>query len=169
MRKKGRSASVKHGRMIEVIASLTVVTLVFPICAKAEGRARIYVYVQTETPARSWFPVWCDKAVVAKVKRGRFFALNVAPGRHMIREEKGVPVFIDVGSGDESFVRLEWRNGDTGGPALPIWQAVPPSEARQDMTCLTYIDADKALSKSVPEQDPRGPPQLERRSKDEAK
>lgn len=152
-------------RLVHVArAIVTVVALTPLLSAQAEGLARIYVYVQMDTPARSWFPVSCDKAVVAKLKRGRFFAVNVAPGRHMVSDEKGVPVFVDARSGEEPFVRLEWRNGDVGGPALPVWQVVPPSAARGDLIYLTYIEADKVLSRSVPKADPRKPPKLERRS-----
>ncbi len=52
----------------------------------AEALTQVYVYVQQETPARSWFPVWFDGVVVAKIKRGRFFVINAAPGRHTVRE-----------------------------------------------------------------------------------
>jgi hypothetical protein len=124
--------------------------------------ARIYVYVQQETPARSWFPVSCDGAVVAEIKRGKFFAINVAPGRHMLSEEKGVPTFVDARSGRDSFIRLNWHV-EVGQPAIPVWEIVAPSSARKDMLDLTYIDVGRVLSKSVPKKDPRGPPHLTRR------
>src|SRR5437870_11118367 len=84
-------------------------------CARAQSVAQIYVYVQRETPARSWFPVSCDGSLVAKVKRGKFFAINVSPGRHVVSDEKGIPAFIDVRSGGQAFVTLGWRNGERGG------------------------------------------------------
>jgi hypothetical protein len=148
------------------IAIIAVVTLMLLPSARAEGLARIYVYVQLETPARSWFPILCDGTVVAKLKRGRFFVVNVAPGRHMLSDKEGVPVFVDVRSGEKSFIYLEWRNGEVPGPALPVWTVADRDRARRDMIYLTYIDADKALSKSVPKTDPReGPqPRLRRRS-----
>ncbi len=65
----------------------------------------------------------------------------------MLSGEKGLPVFVDARSGDESFVRLEWRNGELAGPALPVWEVVPRATAREDMIYLPYIDADEALSK----------------------
>jgi hypothetical protein len=86
----------------------------------------------------------------------------------MLSDEKGVPVFVDARSGKKSFVRLEWRNGAVGGPALPVWEVVPQSVARGDMIYLTYIDADKAVSRSVPKSNPRTPPQLKRRSRPDA-
>ena len=81
----------------------------------------------------------------------------------MLSDEKGVPVFVDARSGKESFVRVEWRNGELGGPAIPVWEVAPRPVAREDMIYLTYIDADKVLSRSVPKRDPREPPHLMRR------
>ena len=125
-------------------------------------RARIYVYVQQETPVRSWFPVSCDGIVVAEIKRGRFFAINVGPGRHMLREERGVPTFVDARSGRDSFIRLNLHI-EVGQRPIPVWEVVDAASAHGDMLTLTYIDAAKALSKSVPKKDPRGPPRLTRR------
>jgi hypothetical protein len=73
-----------------------------------------------------------------------------------------------VRTGSEAFVRVAWRNGERGGPLLPVWDAVPPSVASRDMMYLTYIDTDKVLSKSVPTTDPRKLPQLQlkRRNQD---
>jgi hypothetical protein len=149
-------------RRIPYIAIVAIIGLMPLPSPLAQGPARIYVYVQIETPARAWFPVSCDGTVVAKIKRGRFFAINVAPGRHMLSEEKGVPVFVDVRSGQESFVRLNWHI-EVGKPAIPVWEVVTWPAASSDMIYLTYIDAGKVLSKSVPKKDPRGPPRLTRR------
>ena len=144
------------------IAVIPLLALTLSQPAWAEQLARIYVYVQQETPARSWFPVSCDGVVVAEIKRGRFFAINVAPGRHMVSEEKGVPVFVEARAGRDSFVRLEWHI-EVGQSAIPVWETVARSGAHDDMLSLTYIDAGRALSKSVPKRDPRGPPRLSRR------
>lgn len=147
------------------IAMIAAVTLTLWRPVVAEGQTPIYVYAQLETPARSWFPIWCDGTIVAKLKRGRFFVVNVAPGRHMLSDGKGVPVWVDAHSGKESFARLDWRM-EVGGPAISVLQVIPRCTARGDMPSLTYIDADKALSKSVRKTDPRKrePPRLRRRS-----
>jgi len=147
------------------LAIIAVVTLMPVPSARTEGLARIYVYVRLETPARSWFPIRCDSAVVAELKRGRFFAVNVVPGRHMLSDGKGVAVVVDARSGEEAFVSLDWRS-EKGGPAISVLQVVPPPQARSEMRYLVYIDADKVLSRSVPKKDPREIPQprLRRRS-----
>jgi hypothetical protein len=144
------------------IVIAAALTLIVPRLAWTGELVRIYVYVQQETPARSWFPVSCDGAVVAEIKRGRFFAVNVAPGRHMLSEEKGVPTFVDARSGRDSFIRLNWHI-EVGQRPIPVWEIVDAASAYGDMLTLTYIDAAKALSKSVPKKDPRGPPRLTRR------
>src|SRR5438876_12073367 len=154
------SASVM--RQTTHIAMVAVVTLMPLTSAHSRDLARIYVYVPMEAAARSWFPISCDSTVVAKLKRGRFFAVNVAPGRHMLSDEKGVPVSVDARSGEESFVRVDWRM-EVGGPAISVLQVVPPSAARSEMIYLTYIDASKVHSKSVSKKDPREPPRLLRR------
>jgi hypothetical protein len=73
----------------------------------AADSARVYVYARWETPARSWLPISCDGEVVAKLKQGTLFAIDVTPGRHNLGSDRGVPVFVDVRSGDEVFVRLD--------------------------------------------------------------
>lgn len=152
----------KHlrGLTAPFIIAIAIATLL--PSAHAESRVRIYVYVQAETPARAWFPIWCDGKAVARIKRGRFFVMYVAPGRHMLSDEKGVPVFIDARSGHKSFVRLDW-NVKVDGPEISVLNGVAASTARKDMLYLSYIDANQSLSESVPKTDPREPPQLRRR------
>lgn len=141
---------------------ILIVTLTALPSACADARARIYVYVQMETPARSWFPIWCDGNVIARIKRGRFFVIFVAPGRHMLSDEKGVPVFVNARSGQKSFVRLDWHV-NVGGPEISVLNEVSPGTAHSDMIYLSYIDTNQSLSGSVPKADPREPPQLRRR------
>jgi hypothetical protein len=144
-------------------AAAAASSLILLASAGAQPTAQIYVYVQHESPVHSWFPVWCDGVLVAKIKPGRFFVINVAPGQHEISEEKGVPTFVKVRPGNKAFVRLEWRYGEPGGSALPVWEEVSQSAAHNDMTRLAYIDADKAVSKLVPRSEPRELPRLMRR------
>lgn len=130
--------------------------------ARADDSARIYVYVQDATPAHSWFPVWCDGKVVAKIKHGRFFVINVPPGRHMLSEEKGVPVFVDAKSRQKFFVRIDWRIL-MDEPAIPVLQVMDAATAHNDLLYLSYIDPVQSLSKLVPKSEPRDEPQLRRR------
>jgi len=154
---------MRHGAHVTIIA--LAATLIPSLAAVAESPARIYVYVvPMETHARSWFPITCDGTVVARVKRGRFFAINVAPGRHLLSDEKGVPVSVDARSGEDLYVTLGWRV-EVGGPAISVLQVVVPAVGSRDIIDLTYVDADKVLSQSVPKTDPRPAPHLMRRGK----
>jgi hypothetical protein len=69
--------------------------------------ARVYVYVKIDAVVRSWRQVLCDGALVAEVKRGKFFVLNLASGKHTLSDTDGIPVSLDVRSGKDYFVRLE--------------------------------------------------------------
>jgi len=95
-----------------------------------------------------------------------FFAINVPPGRYALSAEASVPAFVDVRSGEESFVRLDW-NFELGRPAIPVIDNVRPLPARKEMMYLSYINAKKVLSSSVPKTDPHEPPQLRLKRRDE--
>ena len=145
------------------IALVTLFVLMPLPSGRAEDSARIYVYAKFGTAARSWLPISCDGPVVAKLKHGKFLAVDVAPGQHVLGiASGGVPVVVDVRPGEESFVRLGWHR-DRGAPAIPVLGVVEPAHAHREMNRLRCIDADKALSKSVPKADPRDPPRLRRR------
>lgn len=149
------------------IALIALITLLTSASGVADGPARIYVYADRNTVARSWRPISCDGTVVAKLKRGTFFAINVAPGRHVLSDGKSVPAIIDVRSGEETFVRLDWVFLE-GEPATPVFSKVAASVAARDMIYLPYIDANKVLSISVSKTDPRTPPQLRLKTRDES-
>jgi hypothetical protein len=146
-------------------------TSVVPIAALASALAlppqdatRIYVYAQRDTAARSWIAISCGGAVVAELKRGTFFAINVAPAAYTLFVDKGVPLSIDAHPGEESFVRLDWRYG-MDRPPIPVLAKVRQSEARKEMKFLSYISAKRVHSSLVPKTDPSPPiqPQLRRR------
>lgn len=53
-----------------------------------------------------WVDIACDEETVAKVKAGRFFVMNLPPGRHALSAREGIPVFMETRSGEKSFLRL---------------------------------------------------------------
>lgn len=150
-------------QMTRTAAVVVALSVTFVTCAWAQNPTQVYVYVQHETPARSWFPVRFDGVVVARIKAGRFFVIDASQGRHMVSGKNGVPVFFHSKPGEKVFVRVEWRNGELSGPALPVWEVVSQATAHSDMLLLVYIDSDKAVSKLVPKADPRKPPPLRHR------
>lgn len=160
------ACSVGNMKILRRRATIVVAMLlssILTVSARAAKPAEVFVYVQHYTPARFWFPVRFDGVVVAKIERGRFFVIDASPGRHMVSGKNGVPVFVDARPGKKVFVRLEWINGVLGGPALPAWEVADRATAHNDLLLLAYIDADKAISKSVPKTDPRKRPLLRHR------
>ncbi len=148
---------------MRIVAVVTLFVLIPLPSARVGDSARIYVYAKFGTAARSWLPISCDGPVVAKLKHGKFFAVDVALGQHVLGiASGGVPVVVDVRPGEESFVRLGGHR-DRGAPAIPVLSVVEPAHLQREINRLRYIDADKTISKSVPRADPRDPPRLKRR------
>jgi hypothetical protein len=106
----------------------------------------------------------CDGERIAEVKRGLFFAVNVRPGRHSLSLAEGVPISIEVRSGAQAFVRLDW-NHDVRRPPIPALTSVVEQRAMREMRFLTYVDSKRIHSTVVPGVDPRPPenPQLRTR------
>jgi len=95
----------------------------------------------------------CDDKIVAKVKAGRFFVVNVTPGRHAVSAGDGIPVFMETRPGEKSFLRVD-REVD-GQTVMLVLTKVDSSEAAKEIVHLAYIDAAKVLSSSVLKEDPR--------------
>lgn len=130
------------------------------------GSARVYVYAQRDTAARSWIAISCSGIVVAELRKGRFFAINLAAGRYTLSLEKGVPLSLDLRSGEESFVRLDWNYG-IGRPPIPVLSKVRRTDARREMKYLSYIGVKKAHSSLVSRTDPIQPVVPRLRTRDE--
>lgn len=133
--------------LIARFVRLLIIT-VLALSASAEQLSRIYVYARRETPARGWLPVFCDSQV-AEIRRGAFFAINVSLGHHVLGLEKGVPISVEAGSGEEAFVRLDWHH-KVGRPPIPAFKNVRFELATKEMRFLSYADAKRLRSASVP-------------------
>jgi len=133
----------------------------------AEQRTGIFIYSSWEYPARSWVPVSCDGTLVAKVKRGRFFSINVGPGTHTLTQNDGIPLVVNARPGQQIFVQLEQQVSDepSGKVVLPVLQVVAPEQARKEIIHLVYVDSDKLYSSAVSREDPTQliPPRLKQR------
>lgn len=153
------------GRLIRMFVTPLLALMPRDVCWP-QDLARIYVYSQQETPARSWLLITCDGTPVAKIKRGRFFAINVAAGHHFLSSSKGVPLSVDVPRGGESFVRLGWQI-DIGEPPILVFETVPPPVARNEMRFVVYIDSKRVMSSSVSKTNPRPPPEPRLKRRDD--
>ena len=131
---------------------------------KPEPVGQIYVYANWELPERKWVDIACDEEIGAKGKAGRYFVMNLPPGRHVVSVGDGIPVFVEERSGEKSFLRVG-REVD-GQAVMLVLTKMDSTEAGKEMVHLAYIDAAKAFSSSVPKEDPRDPrrqPQLKTR------
>jgi len=120
---------------------------------KPDPLEQVYVYADWDLPEHRWLDVACDEEIVAKVKAGRFFVMNLPSGRHTIAVRDGIPIFIEVRSAERSFLRLG-RQVD-GQTVMLVLSKMDSTEANKEMVNQAYIDASKALANSVPKEDPR--------------
>jgi hypothetical protein len=132
---------------------------------KPEPFGQIYVYANWQLPERKWVEIACDNEIAAKVKAGRFFVINLPPGRHVLSESDGMPAFVEVRSGEKSYLRLD-REID-GQTVMPVLTRMNPDEAEKEISHLAYIDAAKAVSNSVPRKDPRNIPQPQLKTRED--
>jgi hypothetical protein len=126
----------------------------FPALAADSGR--IYIYAQRSTAAHSWLAIACDDVVLAKVKRGFFFAFDAPPGHHTLSVKNGVPAIVDVRSNVDSYLRLDWSM-EVGRPPVPVLSTIAPPSARSEMRFLSYVDSRHIDAASVLRTDPRPP------------
>lgn len=142
-------------------------TAAFPL--KAQTPTRIYVYADWDSPLHSWISVYCDGTLMAKVKRGKFLAINTTPGRHTLEVGEGVPVFVDVSVGKEVFATVGHvvQLTETGKLDIPVISVVSGQEAQLKIIHLVYIDAREMYSPAVSRTDPSldWEPALKKRSK----
>jgi hypothetical protein len=153
-------------RYAKGICVVAIAALASALALLAEDTARIYVYAQRDTAARSWIAISCGNAVVAELRRGTFFAINVAPGAYTLFVDNGIPLSIEAHSGEESFVRLDWNYAIDRAP-IPALSKVGQSQARKQMKFLSYISAKRIHSDQVPKTDPSPPVQQELHRRDE--
>src|SRR5262245_24639610 len=132
--------------------------------AVADESSRVFIYSQRGTPARSWMTIICDGEKIAEVKQGFFIGANVRPGRHSLTLADGVPISVEVRSGAEAFVRIDWSH-DIRRQPIPVLSSVVEETARREMRFLSYVDGKRIHSTLVLREDPRPPenPQLKTR------
>jgi hypothetical protein len=136
-------------RYVVVAATL----LFLSVALMADDLAKVYVYARRDTAARTWLSISCDNLVVAELKQGAFFAIEIAPGRHAFLLENGIPLVLDAQTGQDSFVRLDWSYG-IDRPPIPVLTKVLQPEARVEMKYLSYVNAKRVHSSLVPRTDP---------------
>jgi len=84
-------------------ARVTLIALATIQAALSGKSSYIYVYADPHVAASSWQPVSCDGVIVARIKRGNFFALTVASGRHACAIDNGPPTFVVIEPNQDVF------------------------------------------------------------------
>ncbi len=139
--------------------SVAFCLLCLPRFADAQQAERVYIYSSHESGMRSKLAISLDGTILAKLKRGTFFAVNTTEGRRIISTSKGVPLFVDLKAGQQAFVRLGMR-AEVGELSTVVFDSMPPRVASQEMRFVLYIEAKDVLSASVPKTDPRPAPDM---------
>ena len=149
-----------------------VFILIFAACSFAatdptKPAIQVFMFADREAPPRSWVPISCDGTVVAKIKQGKFFTINLTPGKHVFSQGDGIPLFVDIHKGEQLFIQLErqTRADASGKSDVTALVEVDPTWARKILAYLTYIDTDKRFSPAVLMEDPTvsSRPQLKQR------
>jgi hypothetical protein len=149
-------------RLFRLLVLLVMVALA---AAGEDEGARIYIYARRGSPATKWIAISSNGGPVAEVREGRYFRIDVPPGRYTLAPADGTPLVIEAVARTKSYVRLDW-NYVMGRAPLPLLSTVAEGPARLEMRYLTYIDAKHVRSGAVPKRDP-DPPfdlQLQRRN-----
>lgn len=146
---------------------LAVTLALLPFLA-AQDSAKIVVYLPWDSPQRGRLMIFCDGTRMAEVQAGRFFVINVEPGRHVLVAGDGIPTTVDVRAKGESFVRVarETEIGPSSKTSISVLEALYLEQARLDMINLVYVSPKKIFSTSVNQEDPflQQPPKLKTRS-----
>ncbi|BDC52903.1 hypothetical protein F183_A52180 [Bryobacterales bacterium F-183] len=128
--------------------------LLFAAFAALAEETHVFMYAQRDTPARSWLTVFCNDTPVAKIKKGRFFALALPAGSYTLGIGQGVPYPLTVQSARDQYIRVEWHH-HMGRAPIPALSEVREEVARKEMRFLSYVEAKQIESQRVPPQDPR--------------
>lgn len=84
-------------------------------------------------------PFYVDNTQVASIQNGRYFSIELDPGRHRVRTGDDDPdVDIDVGSGKAYFIRVHHEG--CWGPCHISTTQVDLEKAQQEMTRLKPLD-----------------------------
>lgn len=135
-------------------ATFTIALMLIASSAAAEDATRIYVYALRNTPARSWMPVFCDGQVMADVRAGAYFAINIPAGRHILSIDPGVPLPIDIGSNETKFIRVDWHH-EIGKQPIPVLNLITAELAESEIRFLSYIEQRRQHSALVAVSDPQ--------------
>ena len=120
--RKGKDAKIEPGTAVTVyvaeekryrIEGATLVPVVMETSAANAEDATVFIYRPHKWPGRALEPsVFVDETELARMDNGRYFAIKLKPGKHIIRmtdDKKGYA--IDMGPGQTYFFRIGMEMG----------------------------------------------------------
>ena len=115
--RKGRDAKIEPGTAVTVyvaeekryrVEGATLVPVAMETTAASSEEATVFIYRPNKYVGKALEPsVFVDETELARMDNGRFFALKLKPGKHIIRmtdDKKGYA--IDMGPGQTYFFRI---------------------------------------------------------------
>jgi len=115
--RKGSEATIAAGTVVTVyvaeekrfrVEGATLVPVVTEPTAASSEEATVFIYRPNKWPGRALEPsVFVDETELGRMDNGRYFALKLKPGKHIIRmtdDKKGYA--IDMGPGQTYFFRI---------------------------------------------------------------
>ena len=120
--RKGRDAKIAPGTAVTVyvaeekryrVEGATLVPVVMETTAASSEEATVFIYRPNKWGGRALEPsVFVDETELARMDNGRYFAIKLKPGKHIIRltdDKKGYAV--DMGPGQTYFFRIGMEMG----------------------------------------------------------
>ena len=120
--RKGRDAKIEPGTAVTVyvaeekryrVEGATLVPVVVETPAGSLEEVTVFIYRPNKWPGRALEPsVFVDETELARMDNGRYFAIKLKPGKHIIRmtdDKKGYA--IDMGPGQTYFFRIGMEMG----------------------------------------------------------
>ena len=156
--RKGRDAKIEPGTAVTVYVAeekryrvegeKLVAIAVEPTAGSLED-ATVFIYRPNKWPGRALEPsVFVDETELARMDNGRFFAIKLKPGKHIIRmtdDKKGYA--IDMGPGQTYFFRIGMEMGMWKGHGKITLD--DRERAIEEIKKLKFIGQDKIKATSL--------------------
>ena len=140
--------SFKFVPLILALASLSA--LAQEPAPSTSQKSVVYFYRYKQFVGSALAPsVYCDEAQLARMENGRYFAVNVDPGRHTFRSNDAQSgVQLDVKPGQEYYIRVEIAAGMMKGHGRLILTAAEQGRYELQSNKLKPLDANKVVDAS---------------------
>lgn len=116
-----------------------------------QSKATVHVYRYKQFVGSALAPsVYCDETELARMENGRYFTVNLDPGKHNFRSnDKQSGVELDLKAGQEYFVRVEIATGFMKGHGRLI--LVAPEQGSYELTSskLKPLDSSKVVNATL--------------------